>query len=163
MAHHQGMSLLAACNALCGDQVRRWFFADPAMRAHATLLSERLPLGAPALRRRAEQPAEKARRRCLPDYAAEAPGIDAEAPRCALLSNGTYCLAVSEAGQSFARWHALSVCPPRHSAPEPPPPGRSCRLETDDFSGPLLPGTARGARSGALRCAQRSSPPGTGT
>lgn len=52
MAHHQGMSLLAACNALCGDQVRRWFFADPAMRAHATLLSERLPLGAPALRRR---------------------------------------------------------------------------------------------------------------
>lgn len=39
MAHHQGMSLLAACNALCGDQVRRWFFADPAMRAHATLLS----------------------------------------------------------------------------------------------------------------------------
>ena len=30
MAHHQGMSLLAACNALCGDQVRRWFFADPA-------------------------------------------------------------------------------------------------------------------------------------
>lgn len=59
MAHHQGMSLLAACNALCGDQVRRWFFADPAMRAHATLLSERLPLGAPALRRRAEQPAER--------------------------------------------------------------------------------------------------------
>ena len=49
MAHHQGMSLLAACNALCNDQVRRWFFADPAMRAHATLLSERLPLGAPAL------------------------------------------------------------------------------------------------------------------
>lgn len=118
MAHHQGMSLLAACNALCGDQVRRWFFADPAMRAHATLLSERLPLGAPALRRRAEQPAEKARRRALPDYAAEGTGIDAEAPRCALLSNGTYCLAVSEAGQ----------------------------LETDDFSGPLLPGTAAGAQ-----------------
>ncbi|MFR6425440.1 MAG: hypothetical protein ACLUNO_07765 [Oscillospiraceae bacterium] len=36
--------------------------------------------------------------------------MDAEAPRCTLLSNGTYCLAVTEAGQSFARWHALSVC-----------------------------------------------------
>ena len=144
MAHHQGMSLLAACNALCGDQVRRWFFADPAMRAHATLLSERLPLGAPALRRRAEQPAEKARRRALPDYAAEGTGIDAEAPRCALLSNGTYCLAVSEAGQSFARWHALSVC--RRGTRSGPAAGPVVRLETDDFSGPLLPGTAAGAQ-----------------
>ena len=34
MAHHQGMSLLSACNALCGGQVQRWFLADPAMRAH---------------------------------------------------------------------------------------------------------------------------------
>ena len=144
MAHHQGMSLLAACNALCGDQVRRWFFADPAMRAHATLLSERLPLGAPALRRRAEEPAEKARRRALPDYAAEGTGIDAEAPRCALLSNGTYCLAVSEAGQSFARWHALSVC--RRGTRADPAAGPVVRLETDDFSGPLLPGTAAGAQ-----------------
>lgn len=144
MAHHQGMSLLAACNALCGDQVRRWFFADPAMRAHATLLSERLPLGAPALRRRAEQPAEKARRRALPDYAAEGTGIDAEAPRCALLSNGTYCLVVSEAGQSFARWHALSVC--HRGTRADPAAGPVVRLETDDFSGPLLPGTAAGAQ-----------------
>lgn len=30
MAHHQGMSLLSACNALCGGQVQRWFLADPA-------------------------------------------------------------------------------------------------------------------------------------
>lgn len=144
MAHHQGMSLLAACNALCGDQVRRWFFAVPAMRAHATLLSERLPLGAPALRRRAEEPAEKARRRALPDYAAEGTGIDAEAPRCALLSNGTYCLAVSEAGQSFARWHALSVC--RRAPRADPAAGPVVRLETEHFSGPLLPGTAEGAQ-----------------
>lgn len=102
MAHHQGMSLLAACNALCGDQVRRWFFADPAMRAHATLLSERLPLGAPALRRRAEQPAEKARRRALPDYAAEGTGIDAEAPRCALL--------IECVGRARITWHTDLVC-----------------------------------------------------
>ena len=144
MAHHQGMSLLAACNALCGDRVRRWFFTDPAMRAHATLLSERLPLGAPALRRRAEEPAEKARRRALPDYAAEGSGIDAEAPRCAVLSNGTYCLAVTEAGQSFARWHALSVC--RRAPRADPAAGPVVRLETDDVSGPLLPGTAEGAQ-----------------
>lgn len=110
MAHHQGMSLLSACNALCGGQVQRWFLADPAMRAHMSLLSERLPLGAPALRRRPEAQRSKPRRRALPDYTVEGTGVDAEAPRCTLLSNGTYCLAVTESGQSFARWHALSVC-----------------------------------------------------
>ena len=84
------------------------------------------------------------RRRALPDYAAEGTGIDAEAPRCALLSNGTYCLAVSEAGQSFARWHALSVC--RRGTRADPAAGPVVQLETDDFSGPLLPGTAAGAQ-----------------
>ncbi|MFR5420679.1 MAG: hypothetical protein ACLTG4_01160 [Oscillospiraceae bacterium] len=88
--------------------------------------------------------AERARRRALPDYAAEGTGIDAEALRCALLSNGTYCLAVSEAGQSFARWHALSVC--RRGTRSDPTAGPAVRLETDGFTGPLLPGTADGAQ-----------------
>ena len=144
MAHHQGMSLLSACNALCGGQVQRWFLADPAMRAHMSLLSERLPLGAPALRRHPEAQRGKPRRRSLPDLTVEGTGVDAEAPRCTLLSNGTYCLAVTEAGQSFARWHALSVC--RRGTRSDPAAGPVVRLETDDFSGPLLPGTAAGAQ-----------------
>lgn len=161
MAHHQGMSLLAACNALCGDQVRRWFFADPAMRAHATLLSERLPLGAPALRRRAEEPAEKAHRRALPDYAAEGSGIDAEAPRCALLSNGTYCLAVSEAGQSFARWHALSVC--RRGTRSDPAAGAGRAAGDGRCFRPAAAGHGRG-RAVALHGARGAvHHPGTGT
>lgn len=162
MAHHQGMSLLAACNALCNDQVRRWFFADPAMRAHATLLSERLPLGAPALRRRAEEPAEKTRRRALPDYAAEGTGVDAESPRCTLLSNGTYCLAVSEAGQSFARWHALSVC--RRGTRSDPAAAPMVSLETGGACTPLLPGTADAARwRFTVRAAQFSTRHGSVT
>lgn len=144
MAHHQGMSLLSACNALCGGQVQRWFLADPAMRAHMSLLSERLPLGAPALRRRPEAQRSKPRRRALPDYTVEGTGVDAEAPRCTLLSNGTYCLAVTEAGQSFARWHTLSVC--RRGTRSDPAAGPVVRLETEHFSGPLLPGTAERAQ-----------------
>lgn len=144
MAHHQGMSLLSACNALCGGQVQRWFLADPAMRAHMSLLSERLPLGAPALRRRLETQHRKPCRRALPDYTVEGTGVDAEAPRCTLLSNGAYCLAVTEAGQSFARWHALSVC--RRGTRSDPAAGPVVRLETEHFSGPLLPGTAERAQ-----------------
>lgn len=144
MAHHQGMSLLSACNALCGGQVQRWFLADPAMRAHMSLLSERLPLGAPALRRRPEVQSRKPRRRALPDYTVEGTGVDAEAPRCTLLSNGTYCLAVTEAGQSFARWHALSVC--RRGTRSDPAAAPVVSLETGGACTPLLPGTADAAR-----------------
>ena len=144
MAHHQGMSLLSACNALCGGQVQRWFLADPAMRAHMSLLSERLPLGAPALRRRPEAQRSKPRRRALPDYTVEGTGVDAESPRCTLLSNGTYCLAVTEAGQSFARWHALSVC--RRGTRSEPSAAPAVSLETGGVCTPLLPGTADAAR-----------------
>lgn len=162
MAHHQGMSLLSACNALCGGQVQRWFLADPAMRAHMSLLSERLPLGAPALRRRPEAQRSKPRRRALPDYTVEGTGVDAEAPRCTLLSNGTYCLAVTEAGQSFARWHALSVC--RRGTRSDPAAAPMVSLETGSACTPLLPGTADAARwRFTVRAAQFSTRHGSVT
>lgn len=162
MAHHQGMSLLSACNALCGGQVQRWFLADPAMRAHMSLLSERLPLGAPALRRRPETQRGKPRRRALPDYTVEGTGVDAESPRCTLLSNGTYCLAVTEAGQSFARWHALSVC--RRGTRSEPSAAPMLSLETGGASTPLLPGTADAARwRFTVRAAQFSTRHGSVT
>ena len=162
MAHHQGMSLLSACNALCGGQVQRWFLADPAMRAHMSLLSERLPLGAPALRRRPEAQRGKPRRRALPDYTAEGTGADAEAPHCTLLSNGTYCLAVTESGQSFARWHALSVC--RRGTRSDPSAAPMLSLETGGACTPLLPGTADSARwRFTVRAAQFSTRHGSVT
>ena len=162
MAHHQGMSLLSACNALCGGQVQRWFLADPAMRAHMSLLSERLPLGAPALRRRPETQRGKPRRRSLPDLTVEGTGVDAEAPRCTLLSNGTYCLAVTEAGQSFARWHALSVC--RRGTRSEPSAAPAVSLETGGVCTPLLPGTADAARwRFTVRAAQFSTRHGSVT
>lgn len=162
MAHHQGMSLLSACNALCGGQVQRWFLEDPAMRAHMSLLSERLPLGAPALRRRLEAQRSKPRRRALPDYTVEGTGVDAEAPRCTLLSNGTYCLAVTEAGQSFARWHALSVC--RRGTRSEPSAAPMLSLETGGVCTPLLPGTADAARwRFTVRAAQFSTRHGSVT
>ena len=162
MAHHQGMSLLSACNALCGGQVQRWFLEDPAMRAHMSLLSERLPLGAPALRRRPEAQRSKPRRRALPDCTVEGTGVDAEVPRCTLLSNGTYCLAVTEAGQSFARWHALSVC--RRGTRSDPAAAPMLSLETGGACTPLLPGTADAARwRFTVRAAQFSTRHGSVT
>jgi hypothetical protein len=41
MAHHQGMSLLAVTNLLCGNVFQQWFHANPKVRAAELLLHER--------------------------------------------------------------------------------------------------------------------------
>jgi hypothetical protein len=43
MAHHQGMSLLATCNVLYGDPMRKYFHAEPRVMATELLLHERVP------------------------------------------------------------------------------------------------------------------------
>ena len=47
MAHHQGMSLLAACNLLTGDAIQNLFHAEPAVRAAEMLLHEKPSHAAP--------------------------------------------------------------------------------------------------------------------
>ncbi len=47
MAHHQGMSLLAATNVLCGAVMQRRFHAEPLVQASERLLHEKLPASAP--------------------------------------------------------------------------------------------------------------------
>jgi hypothetical protein len=43
MAHHQGMSLLAAAELLCGAPLQQAFHAEPQVRATERLLEERVP------------------------------------------------------------------------------------------------------------------------
>ena len=43
MAHHHGMSLLAACNILAGEPLRKYFHAEPEVMATELLLHERVP------------------------------------------------------------------------------------------------------------------------
>jgi Ca2+/Na+ antiporter len=47
MAHHQGMSLLAACNLLAQSSIQRWFHTDPLVMATELLLHERASLATP--------------------------------------------------------------------------------------------------------------------
>ena len=49
MAHHQGMSLLAACNVLTDNAIHKLFHAEPAVRATELLLHEKPLRGAPCL------------------------------------------------------------------------------------------------------------------
>jgi hypothetical protein len=43
MAHHQGMSLVAAANVLCNSVMQRRFHAEPRVAAMERLLHERQP------------------------------------------------------------------------------------------------------------------------
>jgi cyclic beta-1,2-glucan synthetase len=108
MAHHAGMSLLAAANALCDGLVRRWFLLDPAMAAFQPLLRERLPDGAAVLCRDLTRAPEKPPR--LPDrrWSVQGGAEDWDERRC-LLTNGNYELLLSSEGRTHAACRGRTV------------------------------------------------------
>ena len=109
MAHHLGMSITAAANRLCENSMVRRFLAEPCMTAFRPLLQERVPVGAPLLRRGAPSAGAPRAARTPGEPARAGAGADFEAPAATLLSNGAYGLAVSETGQTRARLGALAV------------------------------------------------------
>ena len=109
MAHHQGMSLLALDHLLAGQPMQRRFTADPALRATELLLQERVP----AVPRR-EAPAPEATagvaRRDDADHALRVfTTPHTPAPEVHLLSNGSYHVAITNAGGGYSRWRDLAV------------------------------------------------------
>ena len=62
MAHHQGMILLAAANALCDSVMLRRFHAEPCVAAHERLLHERPPRVLPIEEKAGEIPATAPKR-----------------------------------------------------------------------------------------------------
>ena len=99
MAHHVGMSLLAAANVLCAGSVQRRFMAYPAMSAHSALLQERLPDEALVIRR--DQSAVPERRERASAARWQRRGGSEDTGSC-LLSNGAYNLLLNERGETKA-------------------------------------------------------------
>ncbi|MES2508676.1 MAG: glucoamylase family protein [Pseudomonadota bacterium] len=104
MAHHQGMSLVALCNVLCGHAPQRWFSDMPLVRAYETLLHERCP----------RQIISSANPRSLPEDAEDTPvnpfqsrkinPVDGQWQPTHLLSNGRYSVALRANGAGLSRW-----------------------------------------------------------
>lgn len=108
MAHHVGMSVLAAANALCGSLVRRWFLTDPAMAAHLPLLQERLPDNVPVLRRDLTRAPEKPPRDPNRWWSVQGGAESLVEKRCRL-SGGFYELLLSCSGRSHAAFRGRTV------------------------------------------------------
>ena len=139
MAHHQGMSLLAAANLLSGGAMIRRFTADPAMAAYRLLLEEKAPWSAPALRRPPQRPRPPAKPRGpAEDWSRAGVGTDLLRPACCLLAGEDYSLLVTETGLTRALWGRLSPYVPGRS-PLDAEHGIDLALELDGRALPLLP------------------------
>ena len=102
MAHHIGMSLTAADNALCGGVMTRRFMKNARMAAFSQLLQEKIPFAAPRLRQPDLETPEKPLRLQTAGWSRTLGGVDAFAPGFCLLSNGAYTVLMSETGKSAA-------------------------------------------------------------
>ena len=142
MAHHVGMSILAAVNAVDRGLVRELFMSEPEMAAFTLLLQEKLP-DSPAVIRRdhspvPERPAKRPRRPW------EESAVCGAAAGACLLSNGAYSLRVKDTGESAAFLGEICVY-----RPEGEDPGLSLALDGEA----VLPAEAPARREfGEERC-----------
>ena len=108
MAHHQGMTLLAATNALLDNVMVDRFHADSHVKATELLLQERMPREAASTPPR---PVESTRTPWT------APSIPLRRfrtphtfhPHAQFLSNGSWVTVVTNAGGGSSRWRDLSI------------------------------------------------------
>jgi cyclic beta-1,2-glucan synthetase len=102
MAHHLGMSMISVTNLLCGGIMQKRFMSEPAMRAHAGLLQEKVPVGGVLLHRRAQEPPEKPKRAAQESWRLSGAGVSVRAPARCLLSNGVYNIIAASNGAARA-------------------------------------------------------------
>ncbi|MBM7581618.1 cellobiose phosphorylase [Caldicoprobacter guelmensis] len=112
MAHHQGMALLALNNFLNDNVMQERFHACPMVRATELLLQERIPEKQVILKDVSEKPldveAEKVKyHEIRPRRRFSEPVTDI--PEVHLLSNGTYSVMITAAGNGFSQIQGIAV------------------------------------------------------
>jgi cyclic beta-1,2-glucan synthetase len=110
MSHHQGMSLLALGNVLCGGAIRRRFHEHSLIRSSELLLQERVSVAAPKFQPHVD---EGIARQELPLdqelVSRKIIGVPIGAPRTHLLSNGEYSVMLSSTGGGYSTCGDLAI------------------------------------------------------
>lgn len=110
MAHHQGMTIVAAANVLFDGRMRARFHSDTMVKAAELLLHERTPRDVSSAHPRAEEGQSSARsndpqlptlRRLHTPHSA--------APQTHILSNGRYAVMLSAAGSGYSRCGDIGI------------------------------------------------------
>ncbi|MDR2687078.1 MAG: DUF3131 domain-containing protein [Oscillospiraceae bacterium] len=108
MAHHVGMSMLAALNTLQDGVLRRRFMADGEMAAAKGLLLERIPDRAAVFRDIDLRDTPRPRERVSSARQVYA-RADPAAPRAHLLSNGEWSCVVADCGAGASFYRGVSI------------------------------------------------------
>ena len=124
MAHHVGMSLLAADNVLRDGVFRARFMRDSGMRSAQSLLEEGVPADAPIFRSKAVRETPMPRERIEP-HRREIASPCVPAPNARVWTNGEMSLCCADVGVSQCVYRGVSLF--RHSTDV-----------TDDPQGPFL-------------------------
>ncbi|MDR1464563.1 MAG: hypothetical protein LBJ11_04605 [Oscillospiraceae bacterium] len=108
MAHHVGMSFLAALNVLRDGVLRRRFLADPEMGSAQSLLEERIPDGAAVFRDEETREAPRPREHVVPARR-ELTEIHPARPAAQLLTNGEWSCVMTDTGASVSLYRGISI------------------------------------------------------
>ncbi|GAN54039.1 GH36-type glycosyl hydrolase domain-containing protein [Tanticharoenia sakaeratensis] len=111
MAHHQGMSILAAADAVMNGIMRARFHDDPVIASAELLLQERAPR-AGAVARPLPSESESRPQAVYPTTAPAGRFLnsaDTPEPVTHLLSNGRYSVMLTAAGSGYSRWNGQAV------------------------------------------------------
>jgi cyclic beta-1,2-glucan glucanotransferase len=110
MAHHQGMTLVALDNVLCGSPMQRRFHGDARIKASELLLEERVPVGTPFVELRAAVSAPATSTADSELDVMEHVGLAATGPlRAHLLGHGELSTLVTAVGTGFTTWRGLDI------------------------------------------------------
>src|SRR4029077_13064769 len=110
MAHHQGMTLVAATNVLNDGAMQTRFHAEAIVQATELLLQERTPRDVLVARPRSEEVSAAARvRELVPPVVRRFATPHDATPRTQLLSNGLYGVMLTAAGSGYSRWRDISI------------------------------------------------------
>ena len=149
MAHHVGMSLLAADNVLHDGILRERFMRDGEMRSARSLLEEAVPADAPVFRNRAARNTPTPRERIEPQRREiDAPNV--LQPQARVWTNGELSLCCADVGVSQSVYRGVSLF--RHSTDIlANPAGPIAVLQGEGLAIPFAPMTANTCGA-AFRC-----------
>ncbi|WP_129646082.1 GH36-type glycosyl hydrolase domain-containing protein [Peristeroidobacter agariperforans] len=109
MAHHQGMTIVAAANVLFDGRMRARFHSDAMVQAAELLLHERTPRDVSVAHPRAEEVKGAARSDDQQPTLRRLHTAHSAAPQTHILSNGRYAAMLSAAGSGYSRWGEIGI------------------------------------------------------
>ncbi len=139
MAHHVGMSFLAAANGIFSDIMQKRFMSDDAMTGGKSLLYEKIPSDARVYKNieRSNAPERPER---IPKIKSEFENISLISPHSKVLTNGEWSFIASDSGASVSVYRNSSVFF-RHFSPLTYPDGVFAAVKYRDGINKILPFT----------------------